>query len=322
MSTQRDLPTESINGLKPPVRGFPYFQGVQQFPFESQATEISQANASWLADACLMVYGDSDFVGEAFAGSPLPDAGIELQWIGSEAENRGMVLSCKEFMLVVFRGTRLNDHSVSQAAAFQWVDLGDFLTDSKFVLTNHPIEGRVHRGFLAAYQEVNESLARIIKAKRSEASLWFSGHSLGGALAVLAATEFSESVAGVYTFGAPRVGDQAFAELLPAEKQFRFVHRDDWISRIPPELISYQHGGVEFKIPGSGERRFWDDVSTGAKTFVDAVKSTVKELKIDFGDFPMQISGIADHAPAYYAVHLWNELVSPTETSAKFRQNS
>ncbi len=84
---------------------------------------------------------------------------------------------------------------------------------------------RVHGGFLAAFQAVDaavlaaagEAVAAAAAAGEPPPRLLVTGHSLGGALATLAAhalvTKFPELAprAAVYTYGAPRVGNRAFA---------------------------------------------------------------------------------------------------------------
>lgn len=57
-------------------------------------------------------------------------------------------------------------------------------------------------------------------------SVWFTGHSLGAALATLAADLF-EPARGVCTLGSPRVGDVAFATLFDArfrQRSARYVN--------------------------------------------------------------------------------------------------
>lgn len=90
-----------------------------------------------------------------------------------------------------------------------------------------------------------KGIKAIIREKMNEfpkASLWFTGHSLGGAVAILAAAAacFYEEppmpVGGVYTYGQPRVGDTRFAKLYNTrlkDKTFRFVNNNDVVTRIP-----------------------------------------------------------------------------------------
>lgn len=75
--------------------------------------------------------------------------------------------------------------------------------------------------------------------------VWLTGHSLGGALATLAAARLvgerilrPEEVGGVYTFGQPRVGDRDFeAAYELADRHFRLVHDNDLVTRMPPRSL-------------------------------------------------------------------------------------
>jgi hypothetical protein len=85
---------------------------------------------------------------------------------------------------------------------------------------------RVHAGFescwdklaphvLVQIEEALESTSRFTGMPKSRIPVLFTGHSLGGALAVLAAYSFSsetQSPLAVYTFGMPKVGNGPFAK--------------------------------------------------------------------------------------------------------------
>ena len=67
------------------------------------------------------------------------------------------------------------------------------------------------------------------------------GHSLGGALAVLAASDLKmagKNILHFYTFGAPRVGDPKFVQWFDAKfgSQFkgRITHSHDPVPHLPP----------------------------------------------------------------------------------------
>jgi len=312
----RPLPVETVDGLRPPRPGYPYFAHADHFRFEPDVREFSAVNAWWLADACFLVYGDAAFVEQAFESSPLPTLGFELDWLGDRDDNRGMILSNPEVVVVVFRGTRVQVHAVLDVAEVVLINHNDLWTDSRFLPVASRSGGQVHAGFDSAFAEIADNLDAVVRRKRPEQRLWLTGHSLGGALATLAAAHLGRaSVQGLYTYGCPRVGNAAFAAALPQESYYRIVHRDDWVATVPPELIGYLHAGTPLAVPGSPPRRFWDDVAAGAGDFAAALKAMARELRVNVGDLPFRIPGLADHAPVYYATLLWNALPDVSQTA-------
>jgi hypothetical protein len=147
--------------------------------------------------------------------------------------------------------------------------------------------------------------------------VWLSGHSLGGALATLAAAHIGQdAVQGLYTYGCPRVGDAAFAGKLPARSHYRFVHRDDWVPTVPPEFLGYVHAGTRCAVSGGPSRDIRGEFAATTSDFATALATVARELKPEVAKLPFKISGLVDHAPIYYATLLWNTLIvesSPTE---------
>ncbi|KAM3700897.1 hypothetical protein ACB094_05G131900 [Castanea mollissima] len=95
---------------------------------------------------------------------------------------------------------------------------------------------------LSASEQVMEEVNRLIKfykEKGEEISFTITGHSLGGALALLNAYEASTSIPGlpisVISFGAPRVGNLAFKEKLDeiGVKTLRIVVKQDIVPKFP-----------------------------------------------------------------------------------------
>lgn len=79
----------------------------------------------------------------------------------------------------------------------------------------------------------------------------FTGHSLGGALATLAAIDFT-SLQSVYpveivTFGKPRVGNFEFAYFVNSKikENFRVINKSDPIPHTPFFDQGYRHEGIE-----------------------------------------------------------------------------
>ncbi|KAL4457464.1 hypothetical protein ABPG75_012329 [Micractinium tetrahymenae] len=130
--------------------------------------------------------------------------------------------------VVAFRGTASLENVLTDIKAYA-------VCYPRGQLPPHRYHGRLvkaHAGFSTAWLHAGfheKVLARLhaLDSSRPEGSpplrIWITGHSLGGALAVLAsreiAQEFPASRLTVYTLGAPRVGNSAFAheqeELVP-----------------------------------------------------------------------------------------------------------
>lgn len=108
---------------------------------------------------------------------------------------------------------------------------------------------RFHRGFMMAYFAVRDRLLEVVRAF-PQAPLTVTGHSLGGAIATIAALDVQYNITQhtgqpivLYTYGAPRVGNDAmvesFARRVP--NSYRYVYGWDLIARIPRVWQEYRH---------------------------------------------------------------------------------
>jgi hypothetical protein len=81
------------------------------------------------------------------------------------------------------------------------------------------------------------------------------GHSLGGAVATLGAAQLRNDghQVDIYTFGAPRVGNDVVSDYISAQAgpEFRITHLDDPVSRLPPITFGYRHTSPEYWLSGS-----------------------------------------------------------------------
>lgn len=152
------------------------------------------------------------------------------------------VASRDRVAVVVFRGT---------------VDLENWLTNLTVRAAKIP-GGHVHRGFLLAYRGVQDRIRAAVKEIDAE-HVWITGHSLGGALAVVCAHDFRQDdaigVTGIVTFGQPMVGKPNLSghlDSLLAAKHQRFVNGWDIVARVPP---SYRHSGSYVWFDGGEVRR-------------------------------------------------------------------
>lgn len=106
--------------------------------------------------------------------------------------------------------------------------------------------GSVHAGFWASYETMHDQLIEVLRQKKTK-RIWVTGHSLGGALAVVCSyrlmTDEDKEIAGVMTFGQPRVGSPEFCKYMESTLSGRMVHfvnENDLVPRIPP---SFEHFG-------------------------------------------------------------------------------
>jgi pimeloyl-ACP methyl ester carboxylesterase len=118
--------------------------------------------------------------------------------------------------------------------------LADIGVDLSFRLSGWTGAGRVHEGFRDSFHAVRGDIEAWIAANGVPAgSLLVCGHSLGGALATLAASAWKP--AHMVTIGSPRVGDAVFAQSIPAASCRRIFNCCDAVARLPPRTIGYEH---------------------------------------------------------------------------------
>ncbi|KAG9291234.1 hypothetical protein G9A89_021736 [Geosiphon pyriformis] len=97
-----------------------------------------------------------------------------------------------------------------------------------------------------------------VSTPRTNLKIYFSGHGIGGAYALLAAMSLQEqilkvpnkwdfAILKVITFGQPRVGIESFANLANRVLQvFRVTHSNDRIPQYPPRVKRFLHVEREF----------------------------------------------------------------------------
>ena len=118
-----------------------------------------------------------------------------------------------------------------------------------------------HTGFQEGVDAVWPRLLSAIRDRDAEhRRLFIVGHSLGGALAAIAARRLlreqpSAEIAGVYTFGMPRCGGERFGRAYEPSlgpRTYRFVHGDDGVATLPPSDLGYRHVGRLIRCPHAG----------------------------------------------------------------------
>lgn len=243
----RSLPADTWNNLFYPPSDYRYFEECNQFEFEPDARDFSWRNAWWLADASLLAYVKD----VANAGSALARAGfssvcrIGENPLSSTKAFFAVRSASHPFALLAFRGTDRDDFAnvVTDVRTLPWPDAGYL----------------VHRGFALALESVWPQIEPLLNQfvhDHPEAPVYFTGHSLGAALATLAMLRFTGTNCALYTFGSPRVGDARFRQALLAKSRriFRFVNSQDIVTQVPPPGI-FLHAGTEKYIDRQGAIR-------------------------------------------------------------------
>lgn len=155
-------------------------------------------------------------------------------------DTRVLIASDGQDCVAAFRGTH---------------DLRNWLTDLDCAFGVLRVGGsmfKVHAGFKLALESVWDAFNTELHNMGFAQRFWLTGHSLGGALAMLSARRSSGPLAGVYTFGQPRAGSAAFAfgyDALLRDRTFRLVHADDIVPRVPWLPGGYRHAGHEIFFP-------------------------------------------------------------------------
>jgi len=298
---KKELPAFTLANLAPPYLEHAYFEGHDIRPFQADATSFNLINAWWLAEASTLAYAD-----EAFAVKWFKQAGLDEVRFFDKRSTQCFVASNEQFAVVAFRGSEV----WRRRGEFEpRVIASDFMTNADFWLADWRNGGKVHRGFKKALDEVWEDLFPHIAAlQRRGCKIWMTGHSLGAALATLAADRFGE-VHGVYTFGSPRVGNHRFKENYSI-RTYRFVYGNDIVARVPPPGF-YVHVGEPRFIDMKGSVH--DRPAEGTLALSPCGGDCGERVSLEKDNPPkapiIVPNAVIDHIPLLYAILIWNNVV-------------
>jgi len=196
-------------------------------------------NARYLARACEFAYKPESEAVDLFR----TELGLEAKLI-SVGNTQVYVGRNDRAIVLAFRGSQapnsidgLKDWLLTNAYDLLILPEGRIGTD--FAAAG--VGARFHRGFMQALADVWDPLLADVDAamQEKERPLWITGHSLGGALALLAAWRFQRqfiSVYRVYTFGSPMFGNAQAAKAFENEfagRIFRYADEPDPVPLLP-----------------------------------------------------------------------------------------
>lgn len=296
------LPELRWETMAPPYLRYNYFQGSKLHPLRYDANVFDVVNAWWLIEASTLAYSEEEFAREKFV-----QAGLTEVKFFSGSGTQCYVASNEDFVIVAFRGTEIRLRKGKMD--FQNI-VADIMTDSDILLVPSGQGGKVHEGFKKALDEVWEErgLRQYICSKdNGHRTIWFTGHSLGAALATLAADRYG-NVRGLYTFGSPRVGDEPFKNDFYINT-YRIVNNNDIVARVPPEGL-YRHVGNLKYIDENGilhdNPSRWETLTHGILGRISHIFNSLGQIRSGFAS--LVPDDIVDHIPLLYATHLWNNI--------------
>ncbi|MFT7617554.1 MAG: triacylglycerol lipase [Planctomycetota bacterium] len=293
----KKMPSQ-LADLKIPNLKWDYLAKSEHYPFQHGFDGQSLINAWWLMEISFLSYvQDREFVNRF-----LKRAGFDGALSISRDSNHVLVVRDETKLIVCFRGTQIRSFD-------------NLLTDAKFAWADFDGKGKAHRGFVQALDSLWDDLEKELTARSRGREIWFTGHSLGGALGALAAARWGQP-SRIYTFGAPRIGDKALREGFPAFPFYRFVNDHDVISQLPPPL-GYRHIGNLCHLRRDGRMedgtRSWDLLKDN---LTDRLPGLIKQLRSKKGAWESLLgnNSFSDHCPLSYAVRLWNFIERPASS--------
>ncbi len=229
-------------------------------PFDANANDITHDNALLLAAASNLAYENKTVCSKVteewgfdkfhFINSKGTEKKEKL-----ENDTQGFVAANDKTILIAFRGTE---------------NIKDWMTNIKIEF-DEAVMGEVHHGFYSATNHAwNHNIKPALENFRTnQQPIWLTGHSLGGALALMTAAmlQFEQSddlnPHAVYTFGQPRIGNRAFARECNqafGNRAYRFVNNNDIVPHVPPVgwKLDYWHTEKSYYIDAKG--KFYSDI--------------------------------------------------------------
>ncbi|MBF0378107.1 MAG: lipase family protein [Desulfamplus sp.] len=210
-----------------PGKAVDFFSSNNPKPFETKKLSFSRTNAWWLSELSRLIYVrdanevDTEYV-TVSRNSFLNKMGLEEKWFYNGRYVKCAIIGTltkhkkRSFSVLVFRGTEGR--------------ISNWFFNFNTLLSPWLSGGKVHRGFklllMEAWEEINHQLESI------KNPIYYTGHSLGGALAVLAAS--LKQPEAVYTFGSPMIGNAEFVYSTKHIKIYRVVNPNDIVAGVSP----------------------------------------------------------------------------------------
>ncbi|MBW8191962.1 lipase family protein [Neiella marina] len=266
-------------------------------------SKLDAGNAYWMARLAEAVYShrsENDLRPDEaaiLATLKADDEGFQSVFGADNNSAQAALIEHQDYLCISCRGTD---------------ELADWLDNIK-AFPSEQLFGKFHRGFWHSVEDIWAPIAERLAAVQAQQQqqkgrklpVFITGHSLGGAMAVIMAAKFvhaDEPFTSVYTFGQPRAMTRETARLFNVEcgeRVYRFHNNNDMVTRVPARAMGYSHVGCYLYISEEKsihrEPGFWF-------RFLDAIDGAVAAVK------EKGLDGIEDHGMARYlaSIKRWN----------------
>lgn len=294
----------NISHIFPPYREYHWFDNLERLNIDLNNQQFSDEKAWFFSELSTLIYDNEAFNRKTLTNK-LKITDNDIHWFYSQG-NEAILINYQQTQIVVFQGTHFprlsftNFASLTRTAENILVDdLVIAPIEQTVTNNNHSDSVKLHQGFVKAlgkdddhdslWQQINRQLDK-------DKPLWLAGHSLGGAMATIAAMKNAQQVAGLYTYGTPCVGDskaKQWQQRQLANKFFRYVNGSDIVCHIMTQpkfrrhFYHYEHAGELKSLNIQG--------NLGPFHLIEGLIDTVGLSFID-------------HSPIYYSIGCYEQL--------------
>jgi hypothetical protein len=229
-----------------------------------------------------------------------------------EVVNDAMFVCAKAYVTKVGTGAIIAFRGTEPTNIINWLADGQTGKVAFHANGDDAPNGKVHDGFYRNLRAVFPLVLEQLDALKPE-WLYITGHSYGGAIAVLAGALLADyeeqkkagfdgwfnKLKGVFTFGQPLVGDAKFAEKYGGRlkgRLVRFIYETDVVPHVPPRFDGWVHFGQEYWAPDGTQWKKEQSLLDKLRGLAAEVRAPVEMVSQNL----LVPRVIRDHAPNNY----------------------
>lgn len=189
-------------------------------------------------------------------------------------------------------------------------DPQDIITDLNVGFYRDENGIKIHNGFYRAFEFVKKDIIDAVQ-KVKDFALYVTGHSLGGALALIATRALnSDNLAACYTFGSPKVGNEEFDDEIKPPI-YRIVNAYDIVPFSPPTYIFELLYLLPWQKVRDLAKKFIGYDHHGDMRYLTPCKDNFEELKVitNYNEF-LRLAGLWTHrkeSVKHHAINVYCE---------------